>query len=247
MLSVGEFRMWPLPNINNNVLSIALNDATLTCSWIQPAHRKAPNVLKAYASHSLPHFDYTHAIVFNPTYIKECIQQFILNNKLEDAYSIMSVSGKNIIEAVTTLPVASPQPQDFAFPKLRNLLWDYQYLYPTNNEQFAFYVCGITQPLLMQYQLMATVLPMNLIVITTERMALLTLYKHQWGAIFRHTQLARDMVQHNNDIHSLFTTETIRRNLSIKPSLCIDIEQEKRALLASLGLFFIGKDLHAAS
>ena len=237
--------MWPLPTINNELLSISLNDTALTCSWIQSTKNSTPTMLKAYASYPLNNLEYHNALVFNPTYLTHCIQNFIHQNHLEHAYCMLSISGKSIVEAITTLPIASPQPTDFSFTKLRNLLWDYRYLYPNNNDQFDFYVCGITQSLLVQYQLMAIALPVNLLVITTELMALLNLYKRQYGPTFRHSQLARDMMRHNNDIHQLFTLDTIRRNLAIKPSLSIDIEQEKLGLLLALGLFYAGKDMHA--
>lgn len=232
--------MWPLPPINNNYVSIIINPHAIVCSWIQKTGSVSFE-LKAYNHTPLHHLESAQSILFNPTYISGRIITFLKTYNLNHAFVILGISGPTIVESIIELPIASPTPQDFHFPKLRSLIWDYRYLYPLDH-RFAFYLCGISREHLAQYQLLAITTRTNIIGITTERMALLKLYQHRHGAAFRYSQFARDLQHHSNNMHDLFSTDTLRRLLLIKPSLRINIEQERHFLSCSFGLFLIAKD-----
>ncbi|HZW60631.1 MAG TPA: hypothetical protein VFF04_00215 [Candidatus Babeliales bacterium] len=238
--------MWPLPSIKSELVTISLTPDAISFSWMK-ASKKYGNVeLQAYRNIPLTSFEYAHAIVFNPTLLKKYISQFLSEHKLTHAFVAISIAGPSITESIVEVSKLSPEPADFPFPKLKKLLWDYRYLYPDDN-RFAFYVCGISRQLLAQYQLLSLSIPINLIAITTQRIALLQVYRQQYGAAFRHAQLARDIQLHNNDVHSLFSQDTIRRHLHIKPSLMINLQEQQSALLVSFGLFLMGKEMHAAN
>ncbi len=237
--------MWPFLPHKNNVVTILCNPQQIVCSWIQRSDKHAPLELKGYTRIPLEHFELERGVLFNPTSIKKYVTQFLHAHGLAKAYITIATSGPTIKQQLVTLPHASPTLDDFNVPSRRTIQWQYQYLYP-NDSKFVFYVCGIPQELILQYKLLAIAAHLNIITLTTERMALFNLYQYIHGAAFRHAQLAVDMLQHNNMIEELFTADTLARLLYILPEHAIDITNEMPFLLRSCGLFLGAHHSHEA-
>ncbi len=109
--------------------------------------------------------------------------------------------------------------EDFVIPERNHMRWDYRFAYPADNGLWVFYVTGMPRSLLLQYQLLAITTPLNLLAITSERMALLALYEYQHGNAFRRSQLAIDMLRHHNMIEYLFDGDTLSRILYVPSRL----------------------------
>ncbi len=233
--------MWPLAPIKNELVTITLSPQYITCSWIQPHNKRTPFALAAYQKTALDHLELEQSIIFNPTKIQQYINNFLEQYNLNNAFVACSCAGPGIREKIITLNIASPKPKDLTSAGLKKIMWDYRYLHPVHNNQFAFYVCGISRELLFQYKLLAIALGINLTTITTEFMALLHLYKYLYGNAFRYSQLAIDMQKHNNKLEKNFTHETIRRMLHISSDITLDLYQEAPFLLKSLGLLLTGE------
>ncbi len=233
--------MWHLlPKIRNELVSIVLTPRYLACSWIKTMSGHKPFELKAYRYYNLPPTAFHHSVVFNPTRIKNYIQNFLMHHNLRDAFIALSVTGTGIVDKVTPLTIASPTKKDFKLPELENCLWDFYYLYHTQEAASAFYVSGIKHELLFQYKLLAIATNTHLVSITTQGNALLNLYSYVHGKAFRHAQLAVDMTKHNNELLSLFTPEILRRLLHINPTLPVTMEKDMAPLIKSLGVFVVG-------
>lgn len=232
--------MWPLPKLSNQLVTIQYYPGNLICSWIQP-HGKQHKV-HAYQRHS---FDSPcqQATLFNPTTTQQLITQFLHRHNLHDAAVMMSTSGQGITESIVKVATASPHAHDFNLPALRKQVWDYHYLYPTDHAAYAFYLCGMSRPLLLQYKLLAINASLNLVGITTQFMATLALYQHMYGATFRRAQLARDMTQAHNQLLNTLCPDTLRRMLIVPPHMGITLEQELPWLSTSLGLYIAGRKL----
>jgi hypothetical protein len=145
------------------------------------------------------------------------------------------------VESLVNLPVSSPNSTDFPFPKLQSLLWDYRYLYPSDNARFTFYVCGVPRQLLFQYQLLAVQYALNLVAITTERMALFHLYRHIKGPAFRVGQLAQDMKGHGNQLNTFFSQDMLRR-VVFTSNGAGDYVCSTQELSVAIGLSLMGED-----
>jgi hypothetical protein len=109
------------------------------------------------------------------------------------------------------MPTATPHRADFVIPKSAHMMWEYRYMYPTDNGQFVFYAYSVPRSVLLQYKLLAIAAECNLITVTTQTMALLLAYQHMFGSAFRQSQLAIDMMRCNNNIGDLITVDTVRR------------------------------------
>jgi hypothetical protein len=233
--------MWSFPKYRNEFVAIIIQPTAITCSWITPSARNnALYQLRAYQHTPLAHGTIINGILFNPTALQKTIRHFIHTHGLEHAFVACSSRGSAIPELCIDLPTASPKHIDFPLQRLNKLIWDYQYLYPKDNHHYTFYVCGISRHVLAHYQLLACAASLNLVLFTTEYMALLTVYKHMYGPAFRHTQLARDMEQNHHQLLNVLTTDTLRRLLTIHPSLSLNLEAERPLLLTALGLFLAG-------
>lgn len=234
--------MWPLPKMVDELVTIHYDPHNLVLSWIRPDTRHRGYLIQAYRHHffDTPHH---HLHLFNPTQLATFIKNFLVHYTLQDAAIMLSLSGSTLMESIIKLPNSTPDAAAFITPSLRTLLWDYHYLYPTDYAAHAFYVCGLSRHLLFQYKLLAINASLNLIGITTQFLASLNLYHTLYGPAFRHAQLARDMTLSNNQLLNVFSTDTLRRMLTIAPSLTLNLEAELPWIATSLGLYTAGKNV----
>jgi len=230
--------MWR--TINHEFVHISLSPEKLTCSWIAREPKKKSFVLKAFKSMRFEHREYEQSILFSPMRIGNWISAFLSMYNLQHALVTISIAGPHIVESIVDLPIASPKPTDFPFFKLQSLLWDYRYLYTKDNSRSAFYLCGIPQHILFQYKLLAIQASLNIITITTHRMALFYLYHYTKGPTFRASQLAQDMQMHNNQLDSYFSSDMLHRIVSVSPAVSTDFTQHSAHLAAAIGLFTQG-------
>jgi hypothetical protein len=112
-------------------------------------------------------------------------------------------------------------------------------MYPNDHGQFIFYLYSVPRALLLQYKLLAIAAHLNLITITTKRMALLNAYKHIFGAAFRRSQFGIDMIKHHNKIEELISTPILQRIVTIPPT--ISATDECVHLATAYGLFTLGE------
>jgi len=227
--------MWPVPSLSDNIVTIDNRAHNLVLSWLSPSGSSI--TLKAYQRTTTTQI-HPSATVFNTTQLKTTIARFLQEYNLGDASIIMCLSGQGVSESLIKLATASPTPADMLTPALRKMVWDYQYIYPADHAAYVFYVAGIIRPIILQYQLLAINLSLNLRALTTPFMASLFLYKNLYGSAFRHTQLAHDMHQTNNQLLSLFSTDVLRRSITIPAEHTLNLEEEKFWLLTSLGLYY---------
>ena len=226
--------MWPLPPLNKSFVSVVFSPQNLTCSWIQRSNKKAPLTLRAHKQHNLQNLELEKSNVFNPTQIKQYIVNFLTTYNLKHSFVSFALSGPQIQEQFVTLTTATPHRDNFSVSNNPHMHWQWTYVYPNDAGKFTFYLCGIPQQLLFQYKLLASSTPLNLLTISTPRMALLQLYRFIYGSAFRHAQLAIDMQRYHNIIEQLFTHDTIARIVHIP-----EISNEKllQHILTSCGLF----------
>ena len=236
--------MWPIPSINNNFLSIACSPQELTCSVIKPTSWHNCYELAAHRTYKLNNHELAHGTLFNPTIITKQIQAFIADNNLTNSFCVISLTEPTVTDNFITLPHASPTRRDFKNHQLKRLHWDFHYLYPQDDGLFAFYVTGIRQQVLFQFTLLTLQLPIHLLGITSESMALLYLYKQLYGTAFRPARLAQDMQQVKHSLHELVSSELLRRSLFINRALNVPDNHNNAALRTALGLYLLGKNAY---
>lgn len=231
--------MWPLPRLSNTLLAITCTPQELTCSLIRPTRIARRYELYAHHCYPLTHGELEQLLVFNPTLLRTYIQNVITQHQLTNSACVLALTGPSITQRIVTINQSDPVYHQFVDPRLKGLLWDYCYLYAEDDGKFAWYVTGIKQSLVLQFTLLFSTLPLHLIGITTESMALLYAYKHLYGPAFRSTQLERDMKKLNTttSLHGLLSNELMRRSLATTGS---DLHASP-TLRTALGLFLLGR------
>ncbi|MDP3889006.1 MAG: hypothetical protein Q8Q25_00490 [bacterium] len=229
--------MWPLPTIKNELVSFILNEDNLICAWIRQNKTQPRLTLQAYRHIALDTIG-NEASITNPSVIVKQFKTFLHDYHLCNAFATLAVAPLHVIQNYITLAHATPKSTDFApwINMQKQTSWEYEYLYPTDTNEYVFYLCGIKNSILLQYKLIALRLPLNLLTITTQDMALLHVYQNKYGNTFRKAQLAIDMVAHNNMPSTLFTHETIQRIMHIPSTVQIQATQENSFLLLAAGL-----------
>lgn len=228
--------MWPIPPLEHELVSISFSSDAIICSWIQKTKTaSAPLILRAYQHYSLHNLECVRLIPFNFIEIKKHIHFFLSRYGLQNAFIVFCLDG--IAEKYVTLPTSTPHRTDFDMPKNNSIQWEYRYLYSDHDGQHIFYVYTVPQSLILQYKLLAIALQCNLIGITTKTAALLDAYKHIFGTAFRKSQLAVDMMRHDNDIRALITDDAVRRMVSFSSDV---IKGEYSTIAAACGMFCAG-------
>lgn len=209
----------------------------MVCAWIESSNGHTPLVLRAYERFPCTNLELEHCILYNPTWAKKNIKTFIQRYALQKAYVSFSIAGPSCKEYIIKHHHASPQLDEFSLEQQAHWYWEYRYLYPHDDGSFMFYVCGLPASVVLQYQLLAHALHLNLITITTRSMSLFTLYRFMYGTAFRKGQLAVHMAQREQNPERLFSKDSLHRILAIPASHSMVKEDELSSLLHACGLF----------
>ncbi|MFI5332848.1 MAG: hypothetical protein ACHQVS_01975 [Candidatus Babeliales bacterium] len=234
--------MWPFPTISNNVLAITCTPQELTCSLIRPTRIARRYELYAHYCYPLKHYELEQLILFNPTTLYTYVQEIITKHRLANSTCVVALQGPSITQRIITSNQSPPLYHQIADPRLKNMQWDYYYLYPEDDGQAAWYVAGIKHALIIQWKLLFSRLPVHLTGITTDSMALLYAYKHLYGSAFRSTQSAIDIKKlMGSSFHGLLSHELMRRALALNSSLANSMLHTSPAVTTALGLFLLGR------
>lgn len=228
--------MWRLKARRKNQVIISLSGNQVVCAWIEPAQGSKPSHLKAYERTPFFWHELHNGIIYNQHAIAHAINNFFKKYHIKNSTIILAIESPALIERIVIQTSASPSPRSFTLVQLKKMIWDFKYLYPHDDSTFSFYVAGITRELLFSYQLMAHQAGIIPTIITTLRSGVFHTYKHYYGAAFRQTQLAHDMLRTQHQLENLITPDLLARMLSIPSSLSINIAQEAVYLRPLIGL-----------
>ena len=231
--------MWPIPSLENELITISFSPNNLALSYIQKTDASStPYALRAYKHVPLDNLELENLVLYNPSKIKDVVSGFLNEHRKTNSFIAFSLQGPAITEKLVHSPSSTFNAHNANTHDRGFIERGYQYLYPHDNGTFVFYTYAVARSLLLQYKLFAIATRLNLLTITTQRMALLNIYKHIFGPAFRSTQLAVDMHLHNNMIEHLITPDSLKRILKIEPS--ISNTDDLLLLATACGLFIQG-------
>lgn len=236
--------MWRLPKLDDTLVTITFQPHLLSCSIITTSNHTAPFALHAYTETPLQQLELEQLKIFNPTLLQNYIINFLDIHQVRNAFITCMLNGPGIYERFIPMHTANPQLDDFLLPEKQMYTWEYRYVYPIDHGRWMFYVSGIKKDLLFQYKLLAIAGNLNITTITTQRSALLSLYKFQQGKAFRTSKLAIDMLHHHNMPEQLFCADTLGRLLYIPPRLIHQRVQATAHLLNACGLYVAERIFH---
>lgn len=234
--------MLPVPSLQGELVTIFFHTNAIVCSWVQKNKTTAASlVLRAYEYYPLHNFELHNLIPFNITLIKKYIASFLQKYNLENAFIAFCLETA-MIEEYIAMPTSTPHRSDFSVAYTPHLYWQYHHLYSNHEGQHIFYVYALPRSLILQYQLLAIVMRCNVITITTKVAAHYEAYKYLFGAAFRKSQLAIDMIRCGNNIETIISVDALRRMILMNN--IIEIKNEKPFIIAACGLFCSERIFH---
>jgi hypothetical protein len=229
-----------LPPLYDQLVTFSFSRDFITCGLIRA--QKAQSRYALYAYRKIPvQLSGRPSSFYSASVLKE-LEQFITRYKAAYSFAACALDASLVVQGLCTFATAHPTVDEYkkqcVLPdgKLQSI-----YLYPTENGYFTFYVAAVDHALLLQYQLLALRLHLNVLTITTQFQTLLTLYRYIQGCAFRQIQLARDMQQYQNRLERFFNVQIIHRMVDVSSANRIHGTQEFQDLLPLLGLY-IGQE-----
>lgn len=207
--------MWPLPKIEHSIVTFSFASDYLLCTIIEKIATIPFLSMSATTKYWYSDLTIAHQTVCNPTRIKQIISSFIAEHKKHNALIIFSLSDANITEKYVTLPADNPTITDFGYSPSSHYVTGHRLMYHNHHGQAVFYFYRISHAVILQYQLIALSLRLNLINITTDHTALFYAYKNLVSQPFRQSQYALDMIETNNTIHKKIPLSSIKKAISL--------------------------------
>lgn len=217
---------------SNTVFALLFSPHSLIGCFISFAQHGKQLTLHRYERAALDHLELEQGTLFNPTRILSKINSWY-PQRMHSIPVVCSIAAPTISEQIIPLPDAHPRLDQFPLSHGPNISWNYTYLYSQDSYHY-FYVTGIPRALLFQYQLLSIVGQLPIQTITTQGMALLSLYKYFAGNSYRSSQLAQRMAQ-SKTIEHLFLKDDLERILSMPNTLTLE-HKEIIPLLTACGL-----------
>ena len=213
--------MWPIPRMNQEIISCTFTPRHLALAHIVADHQSP--LLNAYTRITLRNAELEYAILCNPTLITNTIQRFIEHHASFDCLTQFAICGPTIHEKITNKKIESAQSS---------------YLYTHNNKDFH-YTASIAPAALAQYSLIALRHRLPLQTITTPFMAQLKLYQILQGNQFRYTEFAAQLRMHHHHIDQIIATADVIKHMHVAPHVTFDLVNEHYFLVSSLGLYYL--------
>lgn len=228
--------------LKEEFVTILIQPDSLLLFWFQNSlHKKSLFIPKAWKSKQLDSLQVNQSVIFNPTFLKSVIEDFLIVNNLKNAYIALGLSNTMIWEYCYISFKEQPTSDSFS-NALPSLIWNYAHLGKNDFQENFFYLFGITREILFQYQLLALSVPFNCSTITSHNRALLYVMSFFEQPIFKTTGFPNTINQlsdHCMHVFDCFGHEEFFVDTS--ESFCDFFKKEKEAILASLGLFLLGK------
>jgi hypothetical protein len=217
-----------------NLFTYVFTPHTITGCWLSSSSTTAPLQLHSLYRTTITQLELEHLLVFNPTRIAALISSWYQATDHQMPI-VCALSGPLVDEQIIPLPTAHPTSNQLPITHTPHLQWRYTYLYSYDVAHY-FYICGITTPLLFQYQLLGITAQLPLQSITSCGIALLRAYRLLFGTAFRPAQLAIAFMQRKHHIEQLFSRDDLARLLHIPSSISI-IPSDVIPLITCCGLF----------
>src|SRR5438132_4666949 len=108
--------MWPIPSLHHKLVTILFSSDAITCCWIEKSTTSsAPLIVRAYQRYPLDNLESIQLMLFNPTFIKKCINAFLRKHELHNSFVVFCLDG--VAEKHIALPKSTPHISDFDMPK----------------------------------------------------------------------------------------------------------------------------------
>ena len=228
-----------LPAVNKPFIALTASPNLLTCSWLE--RNKKDILLRAYEVYETNSLLVSSAI-FNQSQHVAFLRRFLEKNKIKNADSALCLKGFPVAEEIVKLSNAFPKASDFGahIPQTSSKNFAYRYLFPVENNHFAFYVCTIPHYMLFQYQLCTLMAGLQLRGITTEFDALAQVYNRMQG----HVKRQQDMATHMREVpyfSALVSPQLCAQVVRFAPGLTLDLRTQAASIMQSCGLLYAGE------
>lgn len=230
--------MLGIPPVSNHIVIIAPHTTFMACIWIQRGINALFSVA-AYKQYTCTNFQIGRGVIFNPTWVTECITDFLHHYSLHNAYIAFVPDYTSITHGFVATDTISPEKSFFEHYNTRHVSADLDYLYTDESYKYVHYWCQIPRSLVLQYQCIAVLAYINCIRVTPRFCALLHAYRAVQGPAFRRTQLGIDLIKHNHRLSHYFQDDIVRRLVSIRDHILYTELKTRIDIIAASGIAYL--------
>ena len=180
--------MWLLPKIKNNHLFLVLHPDRITCATF--AQEGARSMVQAFRSEPCAVVD--DSLLYDSRGLQARVLAFISDYNLTNAY-VTVLLGKHLLhESIVDHPKYGADLSDIVPVPLRHIFYSHTYLGPVD-DQGIYYLCTISQALMLQIKIACHSLPLHMRAITGPFSAQIAAYIYLAGKNFSSVRLAQEV------------------------------------------------------
>jgi len=147
--------MWPLHNKKIDWLAVVLYQNHCLLGWLQSDYQKHLKI-KDVKKISFDEFYIENGVVFNNTYIKKCINDYIWNYSLQNPHVILGLQTGALIEEI--IDISSGTVDEYVLQNKAKMICSCCQI-SDNTEGEKWYISAIARENLFQYKLLVQGLP----------------------------------------------------------------------------------------
>lgn len=198
--------MWPMPTIRNDIITAYLDHKQLHLAHVT-THKK--NMVIAHVTHK-PHstYNHDHTHILNTHTLNHHLHEFIQQHQLAHARIAWAFAPPIINATYHTLATMTPQKADLQPLIPAHNFWRYSYLFQTTETLAYYYFCTIPPEIMTQTYIISLQNNLHSVLISSDFLSRLTLYKQYHTSSFRPAQLALDY-QHHEQLENYFSRDKL--------------------------------------
>ncbi len=201
------------------ILTVDINPHSVTIAFFTQTESPLPIHLQAFDRIPAYEIALNRAVPYNSSALVLYIESFIKKHRIPTKYLALSISGDPLKE---TLISCSQEEIVHHYSSENHYQTHYIQLNNRSHNIATWYIAGLPNPLILQYQLIAFRSNLMINRITSTKYALITLYKYIHASTYRDEKLINDLYLHQSNVslicpdllHRIIKTSALESNLT---------------------------------
>lgn len=206
--------MWPLPQLKNEQIHLVIYADRAVC--VRFVHDGSCLRLQDYRAYCITPGDAQS--LCNIAELHDCITDFVTTFNVRAAYLSIVLTADFLQERLVHHVKSDALFEELLGKPEMHTAYQLQYVGPYE-DGFLFYICGVSQALRLQLQLLFHRLPLHMHRVISSFHAQTEVYKHTMKSTFSQARLVQELHVERVHIPAVFSPEVVCKSIKIEPGI----------------------------